>query len=283
MAFALKKFIEPRLQTSRAALRQNYKSILAWSGLFVLLYGAGSVVPAGFDWSVYFSKGTLHPIWTPWTYSILSFLNWPLVVALTVWSVIFRTHQYSKSPWPALLAVFSLPTLWVIFMGNLDGLILFGLICLPWGVPLALIKPQVSIFALFARKSSLIAAAIFGVITLLIWGFWPQRFLMVLTPEWKVEWSQDISLFPWGLIIALPLLWLSRKDEDLLMVAGSFATPHLFPYHYILVMPALARMTKPWMIVVWLLSWTPLLANWLGDAGWHMGNVFAAVFWLGYI
>jgi hypothetical protein len=67
----------------------------------------------------------------------------------------------------------------------------------------------------------------------------------------------------------------------MLMAAGSFVTPHLFPYHFILVMPALARMKLGWMLAAWLLSWSPLLANWLGDEAWHFGNLFALVLWAG--
>ncbi len=86
---------------------------------------------------------------------------------------------------------------------------------------------------------------------------------------------------PLGAILALPLLWFSRGDEDLLMAAGSFMTPHLFPYHFYLLMPALGRMKTGWMLLTWLLSWSPLLANWLGNIGWHAGNLFALVLWLG--
>lgn len=263
-------------------LKSRYKSIIIWLSVFILFYVIGLFIPKGFDWNAYFSQGVLHPIWTPWTYWILKVLNWPLVVAITLWSVVFRTYHYSKSPWPMLLAVISLPTLWSTFIGSLDGLVLFGIIILPWGIPLALLKPQISIFALLAKKWSFIAGLIFGIISLIIWGLWPLRFLLVLQPEWKVEWTQDISLFPWGLLIALPLMWFSRGDEDLLMAAGSFATPHLFPYHFYLIMPALGRMTNLWMAVAWILSWTPFFAaNWFGSAGWHMGNVFAAIFWIG--
>ena len=171
--------------------------------------------------------------------------------------------------------------MWVILMGNLDGLVLLGLLLLPWGAPLALMKPQVAAFALLAKKNTIIAGIIWGVISLLIWGLWPLNFLMVLNPSWKVEWVQDISIFPWGILLALPLLWLGRGDEDLLMAAGSLATPHLFPYHFILLMPSLARMKRPWLIATWLISWTPLLANWLGPLAWHFGNLMSIFFWCG--
>jgi hypothetical protein len=155
------------------------------------------------------------------------------------------------------------------------------LLLLPWGAPLALMKPQLSAFALLAKKKWFLAGAIWGVLSLAIWGLWPLNFLMVMEPAWKVEWTQDISLFPWGLLIGVPLLWFSREDEDLLMAAGSFITPHLFPYHFMLLMPALGRMTVFWAVLTWLVSWTPLLANWLGNGAWHFGNLLGACLWAG--
>lgn len=259
----------------------KFNTIVPWAVLFITLYVVGTFLPEGFDWKMYFAKGLIHPVWTPWTVTILSFLNYPLVVAITLFSVIVRASRYNKSPYPIALSIVSLPTLWVLFMGNLDGIVLLGLLLLPWGAPLALMKPQVSAFALLAKNKYVIAGIIWMLITLLIWGLWPLKFLMVFTPEWEAEWVQDISLFPWGLLIALPLLWFSRGDEDLLMAAGSFATPHLFPYHFMLLMPALARMNVFWMITTWAVSWMPLLANWLGPRAWHFGNLLGLCAWCG--
>lgn len=90
-----------------------------------------------------------------------------------------------------------------------------------------------------------------------------------------------IILLLWGLIIALPLMWFSCGDEDLLMAAGSFATPHLFPYHFNVLMPALARMRIPKMLVTWLVSWTLLLSNRLGSWARHFGNLMSVCFWAG--
>jgi hypothetical protein len=249
--------------------------------IFAVLYQIGKYIPEGFDWKMYFSQGRIHPIWTPWTKVIIGFINWPFVFAITLLSVGLRCFRYRRSPIPMFFAIVSLPTLWVLFMGNLDGLVLLGLLVLPWGAPLVLMKPQLAAFALLASKKNFIAGAIWFVLSLFIWGFWPLNFFLVFDQSWKVEWTQDIALFPWGLVIALPLMWFSRKDEDLLMAAGSFATPHLFPYHFILLMPSLARMKWPWLISTWIITWTPLLANWLGPNGWRFGNLMSIFFWLG--
>jgi hypothetical protein len=176
----------------------------------------------------------------------------------------------------------NLPVLWVFIMGNLDGMGLFGMLVMPWGIPLVLMKPQLAAFALLARRRWFITAVAWTVLSLIIWGFWPLNLLLVGSPEWKAEWVQDISLFPWGLIIALPLLWFSRGDEDLLIAAGSLATPHLFPYHFIWLAPSLARMKPAWLILAWLVSWLSLpAANALGNWAWHAGNLMSLAYWFG--
>ena len=152
---------------------------------------------------------------------------------------------------------------------------------MPVGIPLVLMKPQLAAFALLASRKWLIAGAVWLAISLVIWGFWLERFLMVTSSEWKTEWVQDISLFPWGLLIGLPLLYFSRGDQDMLMAAGSLMTPHLFPYHYIILMPSIARMKPLWMIITFMVSWTPLLANWLGPSAWHFGNLIGICCWIG--
>jgi hypothetical protein len=268
--------------------RQRITNYLKKTGfyvvLFFILYGIGSLLPEGFDWVMYFKEDRIHPIWTPWTINIIRVvvpLGYGFVFALSVLGIGIRAHRYKKSPIPIAFAILSLPTLWVFFMGNLDGLVLFGMLFMPVGVPLVLMKPQVAAFALLARRDWFITAAIWGILSLLIWGFWPQNMLMVMTPEWKIGWVQDITLFPWGLLIGLPLLWFSKRDQDLLMAAGTLITPHLFPYHFIMLMPALARMRWYWMLITWAVSWTPLLSNWWGDWAWHLGNLMSLCFWFG--
>ena len=252
--------------------------------LFIILYWIGSFLPEGFDWKSSFKVGRYHPIWTPWTKPIIQLLapfGYGVIFSLSVIGISLRAYRYKQNTLPIFLALISMPTLWVFFIGNIDGLVLFGLLFMPAGIPLVLMKPQLAAFLLLAKRSWIIWGFVFGIFSLLIWGMWPLKLFMVVTPEWKSEWMQDISLFPWGLILGLPLLWFSRGDQDLLMAAGSLFTPHLFPYHFILLMPALARMKWQWMIITWLLSWTPLLSNWLGPSAWHFGNILSLCFWIG--
>ena len=265
--------------------RDEAVSVLRAAGLvllaFAVLYLAGQFMPVGYDWNCCFSTRNLAPFFVPWTYPILDVINPSSLFALTLLGLALRVRQYGGSAWVMGLAIVSLPTLWLLHLGNIDGLVIIGLLLMPVGVPLVLLKPQIAAFALLASHRRIAAAVAWGVISLVIWGFWPARFFGIGGEGWKADWPQDITLFPWGILIALPLLWLSRGDEDMLMAAGSFGTPHLFPYHFVLLMPALARMDKFWAFASWLLCWTPLLANYFGPLAWHFGNLFSGCVWLG--
>jgi hypothetical protein len=249
--------------------------------LFVLLYIVGIFLPEGFNWRLDFSRGILPSWWVPWAAPIISLLNLPLVFSLTITSIAIHCHRRGNSALAPLLAVVSLPTLWVFFLGEVAGLPLAGLLLLPWAVPVVLLKPQLAAFALLARWKWFLAACLWMLISLVIWGPWPLNLLIVQSADWQALHPQDITLFPWGVLVAAPLMWFSRGDEDLLMAAGSFAAPHLFPYHFIVLMPSLARMSRHWMFATWLLTWTPLLANWLGPEAWHFGNLIGLSFWFG--
>jgi hypothetical protein len=261
----------------------TYRSfILKFTGgivIFIVLYMLGSFIPTGFDWQVFFGAGRAPSFFVPWVHWILPFLNWSLVVALTLIALGWATWQ-RKGSLPTLFFVLtSLPTMWTLFLGQLDGLALLGLLIMPLGAPLALLKPQLTTFAMLKNRQWFIAAAILGIISVVIWGGWPLNLIARAGSEWKEIQPQDISLFPWSIPFVLPMLWLSRGDEDMLMSAGSLVTPLLVPYHFIVILPGLARLSLGWQFALWILSWMPLSANWIGPIGWRFGNVFSLILW----
>jgi hypothetical protein len=257
------------------------RRLLPWITIGLALYIVGLFVPEGYDWRLNLGAGNPPPWWVPWSRPILLALNPASIFALTITSMAARAYGGRRSVIGIALAVVSLPTLWVLHLGEVSGLTVLGLLLLPWGVPLVLLKPQIAAFSLLANRKWFIAACVWLLVSFAIWGFWPLRLLVVQGSEWKATYPQDITLFPWGLLVAVPLLWLSRRDEDLLMAAGSLATPHLFPYHFIVLMPALSRMQLRWAVATWIVTWLPLLANWLGPTAWHFGNLASVFFWLG--
>jgi hypothetical protein len=250
--------------------------------LCALLFSAmGTLLPAngfiGFDW-ILFGKESL-PFYPPWT-KYVPFLTWPGLIGLTLTGVGLALIQRRASLPTVIMAFLSLPVMWTLFLGQLDGLALLGCVGLPWLAPLALMKPQISIFVFLSKKRYMAALVVTVVLSCLIWGLWPINMFNYRSYFAQGRFPQDISLWPWTIPVAVVLLWLSRGDEDMLMLAGSFATPHVIPYNYIVLVPAMARVGQISALLAWALSWTPFLANWVGPVGWFLGHLFPAVLWL---
>ena len=277
----LSDLLAGRQTTERDGVVHDLKVLGVVAVAYVFLLLATSFIPLGFDWNAYFSIHALPPFWMPWTMPLLYLVSPQALSSAAILGTALRIYQLRGSMWRFPLALLSLPMLWMLFKSDVDGLALIGLVTLPYGVPLLLVKPQLGAFALLANRRYFAAGAIWGLISVLFWGLWFTRLQLVGGPQWHLDWPQDISLLPWGLLVALPLLWLGRGDADMLMAAGSFATPHLFPYHFVLVMPAISRMSWPWAILCWAFSFAPLLANWGGPWAWHLGNLLGLCVWLG--
>jgi hypothetical protein len=239
----------------------------------------------GYDWYYYFSSGSLEHIsfYPPWIVAV-SWLPWPLFLGLTCAGVVLALIQRRATAIAIATAFLSLPMLWMLFLGQMEGLVLLGLTGLPWLTPLATVKPQISIFAFFASKRLLAVLLVWGLITLFIWGLWPLN-MWAFRAEWQTLYTgatqpQDISLWPWSIPVVLALLWLSRGDMDMLLLSGTFVTPHVIPYSYVLVLPAIARVPAHLALVLLLVSWLPVSANWLGSWAWYLGHLFPAILWL---
>jgi hypothetical protein len=318
---------------------------------YALMAGLSGILaaflPAGFDYVHVFAPHLIPIFYVPWIDGVMYWLSWPVLVSVTILALMIAVDRHNHSSWTILLVIFSLPTIWVLLLGQLEGVALLGLLLMPWSipvwlldrwrrfarkewivlillavttaggviilshsqgswyyepnptlgqqplvavalglllpwwVPVALLKPQLAAFAMLAHKNWFIVAAAWLMLSIVIWGFWPLNLLTRIAPEIKAVQPQDVSLFPWSLIVALPLLWLSRGDADRLMAAGSLAVPTVQPYQYIVLMPALARLPVRWRLLCWLCSFLPLTANYFGPQFWLTGNIFPLIMWFG--
>lgn len=331
-----------------AAFLQRYRQVVIWAIMAIVIAIVATFLPQGFDYKYVFSAHTVPVFFVPWTDGLLYLLPWPILVSITIMSLVIAIHRNGGSKWLIIPAVFSLPTIWVLFLGALEGvallgllllpyaipvrlierfgqrhrrwqigLLLFGtltlsgavvigtwqgpnyhignsavlgtqpaiglatLLLLPWGVPLALLRPQLIGFALLARRSWFVVGGLWIALSVIIWGWWLPNLLLKVTPDLKAAQPQNVSLFPWSIVFVLPMLWLSRRDPDMLMAAGSFVAPSVIPYYYMVLMPSLARLPWKYALVCWLCSFLPLTANYFGPAWWLTGNIFPLVIWLG--
>jgi hypothetical protein len=262
-------------------------------GLGVLLYPAPLL---GWDWYHTLQQGGDIDFWYPgWTKLLVSPLaglpwRWGLAFSngLMLAAVSIATFHESRDRWgyvAAVMAVVSAPVATLLWAGNVDGWMLLGYLALPWGVPLLLIKPTIGIFALLARKSWFIAGGIFGILSILIWGWWPVHAIGIHVTGGFIHTSSSMGWYLLGwpiLILGIGmLLYSNRKDPLQLMAAGSFVMPYVFPYHFVLLLPALGRFQHFRQLILWIISWTLMLSFALGINWAWTGYFFPfAVWWM---
>jgi hypothetical protein len=247
--------------------------------LLGLLLPPGGYV--GFDWTHFFGIGVIAPFQPPWTKAITDLLTWPLLVGLGLAAFSLAALQRSVHPVSIAAAFFCLPLLWTVFLGQLEGLVILGLVGLPWLAPLALLKPQVSFFAFGAKRTYILAFAVVMLVSYLIFGPWWNTMLSVESFYAEGRYAQNIGLGWWGMPLFVATVWFSRGDMDMLMLSGAFVTPHLIPYNLLPLAPAIARLRPQYAVLLALVSWLPLVcANFLGDWGWYTGWIFPALMWV---
>ncbi len=281
-----KKLIELLFPSHITPLRRtpNRQTLLLFLAAWLVASGLSTFIPAdgfyAFDWLIFFGAGNVPRFYPPWTGYLVQILTWPTITGLTIATLFIASYLRASHSLSLACALLTWPALWTLFLGQIDGVVLLGVTFLPWLATLALIKPQVAIFAFLARPAHLLALMVTLLGSFIIWGFWPQNILDIMTTIGEAQYAQDIAIGWVGLPVALVLLWFSRGDEDMLMLAGMCATPYLIPYSMIVVSPAVARLPIHAAIMACLLSWTSLSSQWLGPMGWWLGWTFVAWLWV---
>ncbi len=236
-------------------------------------------LPASKDWH----NRTVYEVYNPpWLILILTPLfaiGWQVGFALlaTVSVIGIGWGAFVLSPdhhWVrVMLAVVNLPVLSILFLGQVDGLALIGVVIaavwVDWrwvsgGMILALIKPQLAFAAICIsfwknpHKKHIVAVALgFGLLTLLAWGLW---FADTVEISPTVNWNRAFPYWPYGAVLGLPLFayGLYRGEEKYGMLAMPFLVPYLGPQTFIgMIVFWVARLPLRWCWVAWLLpnSW----------------------------
>jgi hypothetical protein len=143
--------------------------------LAVIFSLLGRLIPVdGFfawDWVHFFGIGNVPVYYPPWTELVVRWLTYPILIGLSLAAVGLAAYLRSRHPLSLVCVFITLPVMWTLFLGQVDGLALLGVIGLPWLAPLALLKPQVSLWAFGARSSWLIALAISLLVSFVIGVF----------------------------------------------------------------------------------------------------------------
>lgn len=249
----------------------------------------------GYDWYTYFVEGELayYPPWTavvlkpltalPWRQG-LSLLNALLLMTIAV-AAARESKLFSRSSMlgAALLAVLTPPVWMLMWQGTIDAVVLLGLVALPPGMWLVLIKPQVAAWGILARRGWMVVGVITVAISLLIWGWWPLEMVTALSHlvghPIAMGW-QVLGLPVLG--VGILLLLCSNADPLRLMAAGSFLVPYLMQVHLIVLIPAIGRAQGRARLWLWAAAWLLILPP-MFQTPWskYLAMVFPlAVWWL---
>ena len=96
---------------------------------------AGYFIPTdgfiGFDWIHFFGTDKIPAFYPPWAKWIIAPLTWSTLIGLTLSGVTLAILKRAIHPLSGIAAFFSLPLFWTLFLGQVDGLLILGLLGLP--------------------------------------------------------------------------------------------------------------------------------------------------------
>lgn len=280
-----------------------------WRALLACVLGGVALYPLtrwlpflGHDWIVYFSvldRVSNVYAYPPWTRLALLPLNQGTqlqgiallngLLLMTVAVAAAREGRRFNRPSRlavAVMAVLTPPVFQLMWQGNVAGLVLLGLIGIPLTLPYALLQPNLAVWALVSRARWLAWAAVFGLLSLLIWGWWPGTMLDTIAADAQ-RITHPIALgwqaLGWpSLLIGLALLPFTTADPLRLLALGAFLSPYLMPVHLLLLLPALGRVAWRQRWLLWACCWLTLLPA-MFFTGWSKAAALVfplAVWWL---
>ncbi|HKZ55814.1 MAG TPA: hypothetical protein VJ123_10060 [Anaerolineales bacterium] len=220
--------------------------------------------------SPYSVSGFYSPIWLTPPLALLSVLPervaWGVFSSLSVFAYLAALRRLGATLTEVWLFFFSPFVFYSLWYGNIDAYVLLGATLSPaWGVWLVMLKPQMALGILLywaytgARRDLRSLPRIFGpvVIVLLVSkfvGLWPSVALQ------DVPWN--LTPWPWGLIVALPLLYLAvrRHNGKLALAAGPYFSPYVAVQSWMATM--LAGLGRKWFFVGSLVGWGLVYLRW---------------------
>ena len=119
---------------------QRGRQVAGYAIMAAAIAVVANFLPRGFDYQQVFSTHTVPVFFVPWTDGLLYLLPWPVLVSITIMSLVIAIRQNGGSKWLIIPAIFSLPTIWVLLLGALEGVTLAGLLMLRYALPVRLIE-----------------------------------------------------------------------------------------------------------------------------------------------
>lgn len=248
------------------------------------------------DWLYTYAPAALA-VWhgeSPYSISIFFAAPWaslPLIpiallpYALGRWCLLFiglsafafTAYRLGAKPFTLCLFLLSFPVLSDIVNGNIEWMPMLGFVLPPQiGLIFVMIKPQVGIgFAIYTfveawraggiRQVARIFSPLIAVflVSFALYGFWPLHLLGTLKMAQQYSATglhYNLSLWPFGLLLGLPLIVKSilDKNQRLSIASGPFLSPYALLATYATAL--LFLIDKPlFFFFAWLITWLPVV------------------------
>jgi hypothetical protein len=233
----------------------------------------------GHDWRIGFSTGGFAPYYPPWLALIIA----PLVAlptriglsilhGLTLSTVAVMSYRYARYTFPdsratAILALaFSLlnPIPWMmLWAGQIEVVVLLGIMLLPFGAPLLLLKTNLGPWAALGSRKAILWMVAWTILSIAIWGFWPRNIFLDAVGNRMF----DVEAMGWGSthplvgLFGVALFLFTTRDPLRLIAAGFFMSPFVMPLHHYMLLPALGRTRGYAQLGLFFLAFMPLISN----------------------
>ena len=221
----------------------------------------------GYDWERLFYGGMLDQ-YPPWMiglfapFRLLPF-RWSLALlsSLTVVAIaVVTASQAKRVRWEGLLAAtlaLLTPIVWyLLWDGQIDGLVLIGLQFLPWSMPLVLLRPQILGWFLLTRRRWTLWMVVCLLASFLIWGWWIGERLVLSQGSVTHPTAMGWATLGWPILLLGIGMLLTAGWNPWRVLAGAFvASLNIQPYHIIMLSPALGRIGGGRRWVLWGLMW----------------------------
>jgi hypothetical protein len=266
----------------------------------------------GWDWLHSFrpaSLGSFQLMVIPYWGLFLSWIpaHLPEPFGFGLWTgvgllLVILAARYTRAPLPAVLLSYQF--IWILYYGQIDGYVIFGIIMGLWavrtsrpgwlGVALmtALIKPQYGLLPALMlfwwspnKKKTFLVAGLIGAASLVAWPTWifdliQNQWVSFLSRQETIR-SNTSPGFPWALSLLLVLLAFSVRLEKKQKLTVLLATSMLVsPYAPIYCQAALLVIGLPRIFYIFaFIPWA--VAIFLGPYGhWGWGYIFPLSVWL---
>jgi hypothetical protein len=124
-------------------------------------------------------------------------------------------------------------------------------------------------------------AVVVGIVSILIWGWWPSTIIAARSHSPAAPSAMGWLAMGWPVfLLGLLLFPFSGPDPLRLMASGVLLTPFFMPYHYVFLLPALGRVRGWRRWVLWLLAWTTAAVLVFGGLAKYFALSFPIAVWI---